>query len=584
MTTLRLLGFSGEVPRLLPRLLGDGFAQAAYNTRLDDGGLTPIRESRHITHLSEGAYPAEIGTIYKHGDDWLAWPGLVHAVPGPVAQDRLYIFGDGKPKVRVGGTTYDLAIQPPSTALVATVSGTPTSDLLSTRLYVYTLVSDMGEETEPSPASNAVDWEPGQTVTLSGFVDTSPNRTITHQRIYRSATGTSGGTDFYLIAERPASTGDFVDDISPEDFMERLPSRTWNPPPDELRGVVSLPNGMMAGFVGKDLYFCEPWRPHAWPESYVLTCDYEIVGLGAYGTTVVIATKGNPYIASGSMPEAMVMEKLELNLPCINPRGIQDLGYTVIYPSHEGLVTVSGGTAQVTTMSLMSRDGWQEMWPATMVSGQFNSRYFTSYRYYDASAQEHAGTLIFDFTGEQPFIIRAQQMPDAYFYEMTTGKLYYLEGRDIFEYDAPGQINAMQYYKTKEFVLPKPTNFGAILLEVDSSIDEAELAALIQQQQAATQANEAMMGLPSIGGEINGGSMNAYPVNGDALKRVPGLNRSIFVQVYADGKLVASINRYNSMARLPSGFLARRWEISATSDMPISQITLATTGAELMAV
>jgi len=68
------------------------------------------------------------------------------------------------------------------------------------------------------------------------------------------------------------------------------------------------------------------------------------------------------------------------------------------------------------------------------------------------------------------------------------------------------------------------------------------------------------------------------------LARVPDLNRSVSVQVYADGKLVASVSRYNRMARLPSGFKARRWEISASSDMPIQQITLATTGAELMAV
>ena len=90
--------------------------------------------------------------------------------------------------------------------------------------------------------------------------------------------------------------------------------------------------------------------------------------------------------------------------------------------------------------------------------------------------------------------------------------------------------------------------------------------------------------LPSLGGEINGAAIGAYPIDGDMLARVPDLNRSVSVQVYADGKLVASVSRYNRMARLPSGFKARRWEISASSDMPIQQITLATTGAELMAV
>lgn len=584
MATLRLIGFSGEVPRLLPRLLGDSFAQAAYNTRLDDGGLTPVREPRLITRMAEGDFPNGIDTIYLHGNEWLGWPGLVHAVPGPVADDRLYIFGDGKPRVRVNGNEYDLGIAPPSAPLAATLNGSPTSDLMSTRLYVYTKVTDMGEETEPSPVSNEVNWEPGQTVELTGFEDTAPNRTITHQRIYRSATGTSGGADFYLIAERPASTSNFVDSVSPEDFMERLPSRRWNAPPDDLHGVIPLPNGMMVGASGKDLYFSEPWRPHAWPEAYVLTCDYEIVGLGAYANTIVVATKGNPYIVSGNMPDTMVMEKLELNLPCINPRGIQDLGYSVIYPSNEGLVVVSSGTAQITTTSLLSREEWQAMSPMTMVSGKYNSRYFASYRFFDSRLDEHAGTMIFDFTGEQPFIIRSDQNPDAYHYDITSGKLYFAVGRDIYEHDAQGQINALQYWKSKEFVLPKPTNFGAIYLEVDASISEDELDAIEQEQQAVESENLAMMNLPSIGGEINGSGISCLPMNGDFLKRVPELNRTVAVQVYADGVLVASINRYGNMCRLPSGFLARRWEISVSSDMPITQITLATTGAELMAV
>lgn len=584
MATLRLLGFTGEIPRLIPRLLPDTAAQQAFNTRLDDGGLTPVRKSRFVTSLSTEDYPANIGTIFRNGNDWLAWEGDVKVLPGPVAQDRLYIFGDGKPKLRIGTNEYDLGIAPPSAALTAVLSGSATSDLVSTRLYVYTLVTNLGEETEPSPVSNSVDWFPGQTVTLSGFSASAVNRTITHQRIYRSATGTSGGTDFYLLEERAASTADFTDTYSPEDFQERLPSRTWNAPPDTLKGAISLPNGLMAAFAGKDLYFCEPWRPHAWPESYVLTTDYSIVGLGAYGNTIVVATEGNPYIVTGTTPESMIMEKLELNLPCINARGIQDLGYTVVYPSNEGLVTVSNGMAKVTTTNLMSRDEWQGMNPGLMVAGQYNSRYFSAYRYSDADGNEQAGTLIFDFTGEQPFLIRGSEKPSAYFYDLKEGKLFYLIDRNVYEYDAPGEVNQMQYYKSKEFVLPRPTNFGAILLEVESDLTQADLDALEDEQQAIIQANETLMLNPSIGGELNGGAINQYPMNSDMLTPVPGLNRTVSVQVYADGKLVASVDKYNRMARLPSGYLARRWSISASSDMPISQITLATTGAELMNV
>lgn len=583
MTTLRLLSFSGEIPRLIPRLLNDANAQAAYNTRLDDGGLTPIRRSKLIEYLSTDDYPDEPKTIYLHNDKWLIWADHVNVIPGPVAQDRLYVFGEGKPQIIVDNDTYDLAIIAPDDALEVEVSGDGDADLLSSRMYAYTLVSNLGEESEPSPLTKSIDWKPGQTVTLSGFKTSSPNRTITHQRIYRSQTGTSGGTDLFLIAERPVSADPFVDEVPSDEFMERLPTRNWNPPPEGLKGAITLPNGMIAAFKGKDLYFCEPWIPHAWPESYVLTCDYEIVGLGAYSNTIVVATKGNPYMVTGNMPETMVMEKLELNLPCVNPLGIQDLGYAVVYPSNEGLVTVSNGSAAVTTTSLMSRDGWQSMKPSEMYSGQFNSRYFSSYDYIDLSGQQNYGTLIFDFTGEQPFLVRAQFSANAYFFDKINGKLYYLENRGIYEYDSTYSINETQYWKSKEFVLPRPVNFGAILVEVDSGLSDTEQRILEQEYDEAIERNEVLMDSP-LGGELNGSTYNSFAVNGDNLEIVPDINRNVSVHIYADGHLVAAVSRYNQMARLPSGFLARRWEVSVTGDMPVTQITLATTGAELMEV
>src|SRR5690606_14796643 len=144
---------------------------------------------------------------------------------------------------------------------------------------------------------------------------------------------------------------------------------------------------------------------------------------------------------------------------------------------NEGLVTVTNGSAAVTSAMLMSRDEWQSMQPSTMCSGQYNSRYFTSYHYSDNQFNQHEGTLIFDFTGEQPFIIRTEQAPQAYYYDMPTGKLYYLLDRYIYEYDAPGSVNSMQYWKSKEFVLPRPVNFGAILLEADPGMTQDELDA-----------------------------------------------------------------------------------------------------------
>lgn len=583
MATLRILGFTGEIPRLVSRLLPDSAAEEAFNTRLDDGGLTPIRLSRHI-HSFDDMPAGGYQTVHKHGDEWLAWPGNVYAVPGAVAQDRLYIFGDGKPKVRVDGVNYDLAVTAPPTALTCVLSGTITSPLNSTRLYVYTNVTQFGEESEPSPVSNEVDWYPGQTVTLSGFDTTmGNNRTAAKQRIYRTQSASSG-TQLYFVAERDASTSDFIDNIPLESIQEPLPSLNWNPPPDDLTGVISLPNGMLAGFSGKDVYFCEPYIPHAWPVMYSMTVDYSIVALAAYGSTLVVMTDGYPYLMSGSAPENMRSEKLELNLPCINARGVQDLGYSVLYPSHDGLVSVSSGSASVISSALLSRTDWERYRPSAQVSGQFSGRYLTCYRYFDDQFNEYSGTMIFDVTGAQPFIIRSDISPSAFFYDVHSGELYFLDGADVFLWDAVGKVNALQFWKSKEFVLARPTNFGAILIEADTSLSLDDLAALEERRQSLIDDNQALMEAGTLGGDLNGAAFNVCAINGDTLQPVPGLNRTLSVSIYADNAHVATVSKAGTMARLPSGFLARRWKIGVSSDMPISQITLATTGTELMGV
>lgn len=583
MATLRLIGFIGEIPKTMSRLLPDNAAEEAFNTRLEDGGLKPIRQPKFVHHFSDAPLD-QYRTIYRHGDDWYAWESDVYALPGPIASDRLYVFGDGKPKMIVAGTEYDLAVNAPASGLSGSVTGVPTSDLNATRLYVYTNVTQFGEESQPSPVSNEINWYPGQTVTLTGFDTTmGNNRTAAKQRIYRSQSTTTGAY-LFLIAERTASTADFVDTVPLEDFNEMLPSTSWTPPPDDLTGVISLPNGMMAGFVGKDIYFCEPYIPHAWPVRYSITVDYDVVGLAAYGNTLVVMTKGNPYLITGSTPADMVPEKLELNLPCINARGIQDLGYGIIYPTHDGLVAVQNGSATLITSDLLARTDWQELRPETMVSGQFNGRYFSSYDYTSDDGIRHSGALIFDTSGSQPFITRTDIQAQAYFYDMVAGKLFFLEGQDVYEWDAPGMPNAMQYYRSKEFVLPRPTNFGAILIAADTDLSDDEYRSILAQQEEIQEYNQDLIDNGLLCGAINEAAFNTYPVNGDALKPYPSFARTLSVTIYADNVPVATVNKVGEMARLPSGFLARRWKVSVFSDVHLAQIDMAGTGLELMGV
>lgn len=577
MTALRFGQFSGEVPKLIARLLPDSGAQQAENVRLDDGGLTPIRKAR-IEHTFTGL--GDIQTIYKFGDTWLGWEAVVNAVPGPVAEDRLYYTGDGVPKMRVGSTVYDLAVPYPATALTASASGSGSGDV-TTRLYVYTYVTQYGEESEPCPVSNEVDWQSGKTITLSGFGAIPTGRAITKQRIYRSQSSSQSGTDLFFIAERDASTSNFTDTYAPDQFGEVLPSKDWNQPPADLQGLIAMPNGMMAAFTGKELCFCEPYRPHAWPEKYRLTASFEIVGLGAYGTTVVAGTKGYPYAASGNSPESMIEEKLEVNLPCINGRGVVDLGYSVAYPSNDGLVVVSNGGPTVATANLFTRPQWQRLSPSSLIAGQFTGRYFASYWYLDTDGVTvNQGTLAIDLTGQQPFVLRYPFKADAYHYDQPTGQLYYVVGDTVYEFDALGQQNEIGTWKSKRVVLPEPASMGAILVESGSNESPEEKQARLDAVAAVEAYNTALLSSNSMGSEIDGAAFDTFSMNGDPTKPLPA-PPFISVKVYADGALVRTVSTMDEPKRINGNRKARIWEVQVNGTAQVEQIKLAGTIREL---
>lgn len=587
MSVIKLLGFRGEQPRIIKRLMAEMAAKTAINCRLDDGGLTPLRDPTAIFGFP--AMPPEgYDTIFLWDEEWLGWEDTVHAVPGPVATDRLYFTGDGVPKMLVApddlSDAYELAVPRPETAATATLDGSGSGDVIS-RLYVYTWVTAYGEESEPSPASNAVDWQPGYDVVLSDIEAVPTDRNITLMRFYRSQTGTAGD-GLYFIAERAAANTDFTDDIAIDDFGELLPSTDYNTPVDTLTGLTAMWNGMMAGFSGKTLYFCEPYLPHAWPEKYALTVDYEIVALGVAGQSLIVMTKGLPYVASGTAPESMRLDRIESNLPCINTRGVVDLGYAIAYPTHEGLaVAKADGAIGIITGAIFNPDDWRALAPASMVAGQVSGRYVASYRTLDNDGNPVVGTLIIEVAGDTAFLIRSDIEADAFFYDLETGFLYFRDHgtATVRQFDPPDGPRAIMQWRSKEFILPGEDNFGVIRIDAKLEMTAAEADALADEIEAIILANATLMNEGPIGGDIGGEMIGGVAVAGDLLDLIPTATATtIAVNVYANGRLRASVSRINRTARLPAGFKARKWEIEVVGDVTVEQISMAATVEELM--
>lgn len=568
---IKIASFAGEIPRLIPRLLQQNYAQFAQNTKLENGALLPIRRGKFTNKM-----PFDCKTIYRDGDTWLGWENFVQVEPGPVASDRLYVTGDGKPKVIVDGTTYDLAVKRPTTKPIATVNGTPDEALSSTVLFAYTWVTEFDEESEPSDLSDGVLWSPSLTVNVTNFDNPPTGRAVNRMRIYRSQTSALGDTTLYFIAERAASTADFLYDEDTYPMNEVIASTEYNPPPDDLQGLIGLPNGIMAGFVGKKVYFSEPYRPHAWPEKYIMTVDYAVVGLGAFGSAVAVLTTGMPYVMQGSTPDTMISQRLEVNLPCLSAQSVVDLGYLVAYASTQGLVTISQNGAVVASTNLLTMDQWRAMQPESFIAGQYSGRYMASYNYLDENDAQQRGMVIFDLSGAQPFLVRASDDADAMYHELGTGRLFLLRNRrDVYEWDAADQPYGEQYWKSKRYVLPTFTNYGCIMVEGEDAMTREQKVHLMARHAEIKALNRQKIESNATGGAINDLLLNIVPIAGSLLDPIDEDDPSFSVTIIADGKPITTIYHMNVPVPLPSGFTAKTWEIEVRGNQMVTGIVLA---------
>lgn len=554
-------GFIGEIPKVAARLLPESAAQLAKNCKLVDGSLVPLRYPKDYRVLASGNV-----CFFKAGKKWFEYNKIVDVVKAPIAEDRLYMTGDGAPKIIIDtSTVYDLAVRAPSKSLTASVTGDPNPDTQETIAYSYTYVTSADEESEPSPLSNEVVRSSGMEVTLTGFTSPTTTRNYDRIRIYRSQTSYSGNTALYFIAEVhfPVPTT-YVDDPETAPIQEVLSSIYANPPPDDLQGIIALPNGMMAGFAGKKVYLSESWKPHAWPEKYVMTTGFEVVGLGAFGRSIAIMTTGNPYIASGITPDAMAMELIEVNYPCVSKRGIVDLGYAVAYPSTDGLVLISQQGAQLATKDVFTREQWQTLNPSTMIGAQHNGRYLLAYSYTDKAGVLQQGTLIIDLTGEQPFITRSDIYPTYMSYDVEDGELYFVDGQNVREWDSPAQPYMLATWKSRKTVLDGHVNMGTALVDSDLPLETLTSAP------------------PTVSvsdGNVTSYSFSGTVVQGAAVSVTTGT--PFEATVYADGNAIRTFTDLNAVTRLPGGFLARTWEVEIRTRRVISAAHLAWAPSQL---
>ncbi len=236
---------------------------------------------------------------------------------------------------------------------------------VETRAYIYTFVNSWGEESAPSEPSELIELDQNDHVNVTCYANTpAPDEAnyvaLTKYRIYRSSTTTSSA-EYQLVGEYDISTIGTaqLDTKLQEALEETCPTLTWVIPPTNLKGLVGLPNGIMAGFFGKTLCFSDPFHPYAWPVEYQHTVEYNIVGLGVFGQTLVVLTEGNPYYYSGADSASMSGQKMESVQACASKRSIVSVEGGVIYASPDGICIASPRGVELATMGAYDKFDWQ---------------------------------------------------------------------------------------------------------------------------------------------------------------------------------------------------------------------------------
>ena len=332
------------------------------------------------------------------------------------------------------------------------------------RYYRYTLTTEIGEEGPPSPVSNqvyATRYQPVALTMPSGGDTGEEDRNYTERNIYRSDTGEETAT-WAFIATIPVEQQEYTDEKI-DLTLGSLPTAGYYPPPDKLRGLQVSPQGFGVGFYDNKVAISEPYLLHAWPLEYEFTVDYEVVGVGIIDNGIVVATTGRPYLIQGVDPRSMTIRRIELNYGCLSKRSIVSMGYSVIYASQSGLVMVSPNDAQLLTRQIMTEHDWAHYYPHTIHAYEVNERYVGFYHQPDGSIR---GGFVVDPREMEQGIIDLGFWTRCAFRDPNERYLYYLQVDDegnqyVMRWDSPFEDPIAFVWRSKTFILPKPTSMGA---------------------------------------------------------------------------------------------------------------------------
>lgn len=384
MASIKIENFTGMMPSRSATLLPDNAAYYAQNAWVFHGDVRTFRETKLLRALAHSStrYVYRIPDGYEtdgvtEKSVWLEFADqfttVFHAPTVNDQWDRYYRISPTEPpqyntfaRIKNGDPWFLLGVPAPTSAMGVT----PASGTTVVRSYLYTWQTAYGEEGPPSPATTATGASSGTwnlTIPAAPSASTS-NRNIAYINIYRTVTNGDGTATFYRVTQLAIGTGTYADSLADTAITSNtvLASTYWSGPPSTLQGCRVLPNGMIVAWsLNDELWFCEPYRPHAWPTAYTISVDQPIVGIGNTGQSFAVLTEGTPYVGTGVHPSTIALIASAIKEPCISRGSIVSTEQGVFYASRNGLILMQfgSGVAQNATEQIFSRQDWASLKP-----------------------------------------------------------------------------------------------------------------------------------------------------------------------------------------------------------------------------
>ena len=248
--------------------------------------------------------------------------------------------------------------------------------------YVYTLVTQYGEEGPPSPATAIIQTNDGLPIDVTmptpEFGDDRAFDAGGKKRLYRANAGSETAA-FQFVAEQDFDATAVVTDTTKAFALgEALPSEGWLPPPDDdddlhpegpLEGLVELPGGVFAGHTKRTVYFSVPGLPHAWPPGWRQVVERDIVALAPVAGGLAVLTDGQPYLINGQDPSALVSTRIEFPQGCLAARTVVDMGDYSLYCTPDGLARIDGTGARLISRPYLMPEQWAADYQADKLQG-----------------------------------------------------------------------------------------------------------------------------------------------------------------------------------------------------------------------